>query len=92
MNTQRTHVVIPNELVAEIDVLVGKRGRSRFLVNAARKELLRRRQLDALERATGAWDDSRHPELRRGSEKFVAKLRRESERRLIQSKTSRGRQ
>jgi metal-responsive CopG/Arc/MetJ family transcriptional regulator len=85
----RTHVVIPQELVAEIDRVVGKRERSRFLTQAASKELMRRRQLAALEQATGAWPDESHPELKRGSAAFVRKLRRESERRL--KKASAGR-
>ena len=35
----RTHVVIPDELLAEIDQVVGQRGRSRFLEAAAREKL-----------------------------------------------------
>jgi hypothetical protein len=30
MNVKRTHIVIPQQLVVEIDTLVGKRGRSAF--------------------------------------------------------------
>jgi metal-responsive CopG/Arc/MetJ family transcriptional regulator len=35
----RTHVVIPEELLAEIDQVVGQGGRSRFLETAAREKL-----------------------------------------------------
>lgn len=35
----RTHVVIPEELLAEIDQVVGQEGRSRFLEIAAREKL-----------------------------------------------------
>jgi len=41
----------------EIDTLVGKRGRSAFLTQAAEKELMRLRQIKALEGAAGAWKD-----------------------------------
>ena len=78
MNT-RTHVVIPKDLVAEIDVLVGKRGRSMFITNAAEKELLRLRQSTALKAAAGAWSKAHHPELENGVEAYVRELRRESE-------------
>ena len=53
MNT-RTHVIIPHEIATEIDTLVGKRGRSQFLTDAATKELVRLRQRVALKNAIGA--------------------------------------
>ncbi len=82
MNTKRTHIVIPQELVAEIDTVVGKRGRSAFLTQAAEKELMRLRQLKALGTAAGSWKDEDHPELRQGAAKWVKKLRREYDRRF----------
>jgi hypothetical protein len=82
MSVQRTHVVIPDELVVEIDTLVGKRGRSRFLVEAARKELQRLRQFAALRAAAGAWKREDHPELDKGVDAYVRKVRRESDGRL----------
>lgn len=48
MNTKRTHVVL-SELVKDIDTLVGSRQRSSFLTQAAERELMRLRQLKALE-------------------------------------------
>ena len=53
MNTKRTHIVIPQQLVAEIDALVGKRGRSTFVTQAAEKEVMRLCQLRAVEAAAG---------------------------------------
>jgi hypothetical protein len=82
MNTKRTHIVIPQQLVIEIDTLVGKRGRSMFLTKAAEKELMRLRQIKALEAAAGSWKDKDHPELRHGAAKWVDKLRRQDEKRL----------
>ena len=52
MNNRRTHVIIPDQLLVEIDNLVGKRGRSQFIVGAATYELKRQRQLAALRAAT----------------------------------------
>jgi len=82
MNTKRTHIIIPQELVAEIDTVVGKRGRSAFLTQAAEKELMRLRQLKALGTAAGSWKDEDHPELKQGAAKWVKKLRREYDRRF----------
>jgi len=62
--------------------LVGKRGRSAFLTEAAEKELMRLRQIKALEGAAGAWKDKDHPELRQGAAKWVKKLRSEYDRRF----------
>jgi len=79
VNTRRTHIVIPEQLVARIDIIVGKRGRSKFLTQAAEKELMRLRQLKAIEGAAGSWKDKDHPELQRGAAKWVDKLRWEDE-------------
>jgi metal-responsive CopG/Arc/MetJ family transcriptional regulator len=82
MNVKRTHIVIPQQLVVEIDTLVGKRGRSAFLAQAAEKELMRLRQIKALESAAGSWKDADHPELKAGAAKWVKKLRQEYEQRF----------
>ncbi len=79
---RRTHVVIPAEVVSAIDVVVGKRGRSRFLVRAAERELRRLEQAKALVVAAGSWRDADHPELKRGAAAWVRRLRREGEKRL----------
>jgi Arc/MetJ-type ribon-helix-helix transcriptional regulator len=82
MSTRRTHVVLSEQLLKDIDALVGSRRRSSFLTEAAEKELTRRRQIQALKAASGAWRDIDHPELKSGSALWVRKLRRESERRF----------
>jgi hypothetical protein len=43
---------------------------------------MRYRQLKAIEAATGAWKDKDHPELKQGSARHIAKLRRQDEKRL----------
>jgi hypothetical protein len=80
--TKRTHVVLSEQLVRDIDTVVGTRQRSSFLTQAAEKELMRLRQIKALKAAAGAWKDKDHPELKQGSVKWVQKLRQESERRF----------
>ena len=78
---KRTHIVIPDQLVQEIDMLVGKRGRSTFLADAAWREVRRLRMLKALEEASGSWSDKSHPEIRDGAAKYISKLRKEGEKR-----------
>ena len=63
---RRTHVVLSDQLVKDIDTLVGSRQRSIFITQAAEKELMRLRQIEALKAAAGAWKDEDHPELKQG--------------------------
>ena len=81
MAVKRTHVAIPEEVVDEIDSLVGKRGRSNFLVRAALTEVKRLRLLNALEAASGSWKDEDHPELQGGAASWVSQIRREDDKR-----------
>jgi hypothetical protein len=75
-------VILPVEVVADIDKLVGRRGRSAFLTEVARDEILRRKQRIALRKTAGAWKDKDHPELTLGSAAWVNRMRAESEERL----------
>lgn len=49
----RTHVVMPDDLLLAIDEIVGKRGRSRFLEEAAREKLERLELAEALNATAG---------------------------------------
>lgn len=80
--SRRAHVILPVDLVADIDKLVGKRGRSAFLTEVAREEIQRRQQRNALHDASGAWKDDDHPELTDGSAAWVRQMRSESEKRF----------
>jgi hypothetical protein len=82
MNTKRTHVVLSEQLVKDIDTLVGTRQRSSFLTQAAEEKLMRLCQIKALEAAAGSWKDKDHPELKQGAAKWVAKLRQQDEKRF----------
>ncbi|MBV9158867.1 MAG: hypothetical protein JO097_21585 [Acidobacteriaceae bacterium] len=82
MRRKRAHILLPEELLAELDRLVGERSRSAFLIDLIERELQRRKLLAALREARGSWKAEDHPELERGSEVFVERLRAENERRL----------
>jgi hypothetical protein len=82
MSIKRTHVVLSEQLVKDIDAIVGSRQRSSFLTLAAEEKLMRLRQMKALEAAAGSWKDKDHPELREGAAKWVRKPRRQDQKRF----------
>ena len=60
----RTHVVLGDELIEAIDSLVGQRGRSRFLEEAAREKLERVELERALTSTSGILQDRTYPEFK----------------------------
>ena len=82
MQRKRAHLTLPEDLLADVDRLVGERGRSAFLAEVIRQEVQRRQLLAAIREARGCWKSEDHPELANGSEAFVDQLRAESEKRL----------
>lgn len=79
MPHKRAHIVLPDDLLAEVDSIVGPRGRSAFLTEVIREEVRRRRLLQILSNPEPIWKDEDHPELVEGSEAWVRKLRAEDE-------------
>lgn len=80
MNARRAHIFLPEDLLREIDALVGPRGRSSFLVETARSEVRRQKLLRFLEDTEQpGWDESKHPEMAGGSAGWVRQLRAESD-------------
>jgi len=79
MPTHRAHILLPEDLLREIDAMVGQRGRSAFLVETARQEVRRRKLLSFLESEEPAWRDEAHPELNGGADLWVRQMRRESD-------------
>lgn len=76
MGSQRAHIVIPKDLIGEIDSLVGARGRSAFMVETARAELRKRRLLAFLQSDEIVMRDEDHPELAAlGTQAWVKKMR-----------------
>jgi hypothetical protein len=72
---KRAHILLPQELVGEIDEIVGPGKRSAFLVETARAEIRRRKLLQFLESEEPAWKDKDHPELAGDSAAWVRGLR-----------------
>ncbi len=76
---------MPADLLDEIDKHVGPRGRSQFIIEASRRELLRQKQAEAVGEAAGAWKDQDYPEVAtadtvEGLNTYLRKIRREAER------------
>ena len=72
---RRAHVILPVEVIAAIDKLVGKRGRSAFLTEIAQREIKIRRQREVLGETAGAWNPENHPELAQGAAGWVRQIR-----------------
>jgi hypothetical protein len=90
MATQRAHIVLPAELIAEIDSEVGPRGRSAFLAQIAKAELNRRKLLAYFRGGEAIWKEEDHPELAEGSYKWVRSLRDEDQKRFEKIMARRG--
>ena len=60
--SSRAHVVLPRETIEAIDRVVGRRGRSRFLADAAEEKLRRIQLLEAARRVAGSIPDGEVPE------------------------------
>ena len=73
--TRQANFLLPEELLEELKANVSSRQQSRFVAEALKKELQRVRLAKALETSFGAWKESDHPELAKGAEAFVRKLR-----------------
>ena len=62
--SRKAQVVFPDDLLHEVDRLVGGRKLSEFVVSATREKLARVRFQDVLKKTAGAWSAARHPETR----------------------------
>jgi hypothetical protein len=80
----RAHVVLPEELVEEIDRVAGKRKRSHFLEAAVREKLAREALSVALREAAGSLDPADYPQwvTPQASSEWVRNSRREDNARL----------
>jgi predicted transcriptional regulator len=58
----RTHIVVPEDLVREVDRVAGKRRRSRFVEEAIREKLARHVLTTALAQSAGALSPADYPE------------------------------
>ncbi len=80
---KKTPLTLPADILESIDKLMGKRKRSQFIAEAARKELKRVQLQRALDRAAGSWKDEDYPELKKkGTYRWVRELREEADKRF----------
>ncbi|MFQ6090752.1 MAG: CopG family ribbon-helix-helix protein [Candidatus Bipolaricaulia bacterium] len=81
---RRTNVMLPEELLEEIDRVAGKRKRSRFIAEAIEEKLARVRFEEALAQAAGAWSDENHPELKTQEDinRYLERVRRSTDERI----------
>ena len=80
----RAHVVVPDDLIAEVDELVGPRKRSEFFVEAVRDRLRRERLKVAAEAAAGSLVGVDTPgwETSESATEWVREQRRDWDRRI----------
>jgi len=84
MRMSRTNVMLPDDLLDEIDRVAGARRRSAFLAEAAREKLAQIRFQRAAARAFGSWTDTDHPDLMTDADidRYRQRLRATATRRL----------
>jgi len=80
-NSKLTPIRFPVDLLADLDKLVGPGKRSRFIIEATQKELLRLKQKKALQTVAGIFEEKNHPEFATSGDTYswVRKLREETE-------------
>ncbi len=79
----KTPLTLPEDILQSIDKLMGKRKRSRFVAEAARKELKRMTLESALQKSAGVWKDEDHPEIKqKGTSQWVRDMRQEADERF----------
>ena len=81
LHQECSQVMIPKDLLADIDALVGSQDRNGFLVEELRREVKRRQLLQFLSSPEPLLKDENYPEFREGSEEFARKLRQQDKER-----------
>ena len=81
--TKLTPIRLPVDLLADLDSFVGQGQKSKFIIEATRKELLRLKQRKALQAAAGIFKGEEYPEFATHVDvaAWVRNLRDETERR-----------
>lgn len=72
--SKRIHIVTAEQLAQEIEMLVGKRGCSSILTEAASKEVRQRRMLKTLDETSGFWRKRGHMEPNGGAARYVERF------------------
>jgi hypothetical protein len=81
MAQKRAHIVLPSNLLSEVDALVGPRGRSAFVAETIQQEIRRRRLLEILNDPKPILNKKEYPEMRKGGVAFERRLRKQDLRR-----------
>ena len=76
IGTKQANFTLPEDLLAELKRAVPKGEQSKVVGEALRNELKRIKFKKALQTSFGSWKVQRHPELAKGTRKFVRALRR----------------
>ncbi|SFG06916.1 hypothetical protein SAMN05660649_00555 [Desulfotomaculum arcticum] len=81
MKTNLTPIRFPTDLLTELGKYVGDGNRSKFIIDATRKELHRLKQSKAIRNVAGIFNEKDYPELKTSedSSNWVRKMREESE-------------
>ena len=79
MSSGSAQIVLPADLLQEIDELVGISARTEFITDLARREVHRLRLLQFLREKPPGWDLEKHPELKDGAAQWVESIRRDDE-------------
>lgn len=81
MASRSAGISFPDDLLEEIDRLVGEHGRSAVLADLAKREVHRLRLIELLNRPDRpGWNLEEHPELKDGAAAWISKMRDEGER------------
>ena len=80
-NTKLTPIRFPLDLLSDLDKHVGERQKSKFIIEATKKELLKLKQKKALQSASGIFIDRDYPEFADAEDvsSWVRKIRDETE-------------
>ena len=73
--TRQANFTLPADLLEELKKTVPRGEQSRVVGEALRSELKRIRFRKSLHASFGAWKGEKHPELARGTRRFVRSLR-----------------
>ena len=79
MSSGSARIVLPADLLQEIDELVGIGARTEFITGLARREVHPLRLLRFLGERPPGWDLEQHPELKDGAAQWVESIRRVDE-------------
>lgn len=81
MEKKQTPIRFPVDLLKEIDTYLGPRERSKFIIEATRKELTKLKQQEAIKKVKGVLKKEHYPEFRTPDDvaEWVRELREKSD-------------